>query len=89
MQMHMSATKDGRVVALCFEPDSGDHAIIDDGEVEYLGTCRESAMAEMSMRGARQALDRASAEALLDGNDARCKALAESAQRVLDADVYL
>ena len=84
-RMHMTATADGRVVAVAVD-DAGDHWVIDDGKVIPHGTCLESALATLRMRGGRQSLKRATAEALMAGDDARCRALAASAQRVLDAE---
>ncbi len=84
-RMHMTATADGRVVALGVEDATGDHILIDDGEVEELGSDREAALAELTMRGGKHELKRATAEALLAGDDARCAALARSCERVLKA----
>ena len=85
-RMYMSATADGRVVAVAVD-DAGDHWVIDDGKVIPHGTCRESALATLRMRGGRQSIERATAEALMAGDDARCRALRASAQRVLEAEL--
>ena len=53
--------------------------------VEELGTDREAAIAELEMRGAQMPLNRATAEALLDGDDERLAALHASCERVLEA----
>ena len=86
MRMHMTATADNRVVAVAVD-DSGDHWLIDDGNVEGLGTCLDAALAALRMAGGRTELKRATAEALMAGNDDRCAALAASFERVLAADV--
>ncbi|MCY4662735.1 MAG: hypothetical protein OXF93_23475 [Acidobacteria bacterium] len=82
---HMFPTADGQVVAITVDDPASDYAVIDDGTVEEQGTDLDGAFAEARMRGGRMALRRATAEALMAGNDARCKALASSAQRCFDA----
>ena len=74
----MTARADGRVIGVAVD-DEGNATLIDDGKVITEGVSRDEAMAGARMQGGRQSLSRASAEALMSGNQKRAQALQASA----------
>jgi len=83
-RIHMTARADVRVIGVAVD-DEENATLIDDGKVIAEGISRDEAIAGARMRGGRQSLSRASAEALMAGNEKRAEALNASAARVLKA----
>lgn len=83
---YMAAHRDGRVAAVVRMLPSDVYAVIVDGDVTERDLIdADEGLATLRVAGFRKSVNRASAEALLAGNDARCKQLADSMQRCLTA----